>query len=1292
MRSHSKTNAKAAKIATSILLAAGLVATGTSLLPVATAFAEEVSSIKKYYTDSSSFEEHTKFASAVNTRLAEESYILMKNKDSMLPFGSAVRNVSVFGTRSDNLQYGGSGSGSSNSAGAKTIRDSLEAVGYNMNTKLVDMYASVSDTVEQPVDWLKPAEDSYKLYGDAAIIILSRSGSEFNDSALHNVAGHQDASDHILMLQDNERALINHVSERFGKVVVVLNTPNPMEVAEIEDNENVQGILWMGLPGMDGAMALGKILKGEINPSGRTVDMWAANQKKDPVWYNLSSNSQHNLVDGKYTPLNYVHGPDGETYTTSFNKQYVTLDYEEGIYMGYKWYETAAADGVLDKIPGYEADKATIPADKNGDTYYNRSTGVIYPFGFGLSYTTFQWDIVKSNAGQLKKDGKIEISVKVTNTGDVAGMDVVQLYSTPQYYKGGIEKAAANLIAFDKTHVLDPGKSEIVKFSVSAQDLASFDYNDANENGFYGYELEAGKIDVTLRKNSHEVVGEALTYTVPQATTNAAKVGKTGFIFDTDSLTGNPISLQFSDDGEENAWQYNTSRDERVTKTTLEYMSRADFIKTFPDVPTIDDLTYTQQALDFLDSQAYKWSYMDQETDPWYKTDSDIPKTWTQAGEDDVAARVNGKTKIQLVDMIGVDINDPKWVEFVNQLTYAEMVELCASGRFSTIAMDSIGKPATIDNDGPTQLKGGNKNGGQGYAFVAPVCVASTWDTELAELQGQVYGNDSLYIGTSGWYGPALNTHRHPLSGRNFEYYSQDGLQGGKIAASVIRGATSKGVHVYMKHCFANDQEWGRDVSGGLITWFSEQSAREIYLKQFEICFKEGNANGVMCAFNRYGLMPSFDYRLHNDIFREEYGYNGFSVTDMYSIGYCEAGPGNTLVRCGIIPLGSVANERPISGRGIDGVWDDAKQAVMVAANAEEVEAGVNSMKSATQWYAVRTTATKILYTVANSNAMQNGYDTSSVQYEKSYDVTYGESVNLSFAIDKAAFKADSDTPITYFATDLPKGLTINKMTGAVTGTVEDMGTVEATIKVIADGWVEVSNKVTFNLKPNAEAKVGDELNILLAQYKVGDRYNNRYTISAVENTLVGEIPGLALNADGYLTGKVTTPGSYIVSVEQKITYPGWSGDSTVTIKKGVAIVVTGEGQVEIEKEIVSVTPIEGGYRITFSDETYIDIMNGKDGAQGPQGEKGETGATGPQGEKGDKGDTGATGPKGDTGAQGPQGEKGDKGDTGATGAPGEKGEAGCAGSVEGTAILAITGIAALVACAGVLVLRKKKD
>jgi beta-glucosidase len=1111
--------------------------------------------LKKYYTDYNSYTEEQAAAQELNEEIAAESMILLKNKDESLPLDQGSK-ISVFGTRSVNLQVGGSGSGSSGGA-TKFLEDSLEEAGFKMNPKLYSLYSGLTSnqqSSEVGPGILSTATGSYKLYNDAALVVISRTGSEFNDNSVSTTG-------HSQQLTDEEKALIEHVKESFDNVVLIINGPNAMELGDYEDDDGITGIIWIGLTGPTGIMALGKILNGEVSPSAKTVDLWEANVMNDPTWQNFCENKQvgasTTILDKSGTAI------ENKSSIENFN----SLDYEEGIYLGYRWYETAAEeykdtgksalesltkDG--DYFEGYNAQKASnFDADEEGklyytdpttgelttDSYYNRSTGVVYPFGFGLSYTYFSWEIVGTdkNKALTSRDQEVTIKVKVTNEGDVAGKDVVELYSTPKYYEGGIEKASVNLVNFQKTKLLQPHKSQILTFTFTPWELASFDDVDANGNGFAGYELEAGTVTMSLRSDSHTVKDNCtVDYTVAEDTTAPnSKPGKTGLEFDTDPTTNNKITAWFSQDD-----NFNTRRTASVMEDpndALSFTSRADLVGTFPKAPTAGDRTFNQDTIDYLLGEEYDFSYEDKESDPWYKSEEDIPDTWTQASDADAAKRTNGKTATQLIEMAGVDYNDAKWDEFLNQLTYTELVTLASNGQFQTAALESIGKEQATDSDGPAQLSNGT-------SWVCEVNIASTWNVDLAEQQGIMVGNESLYQGVQGWYGPGADIHRNANSGRNFEYYSQDGVQGGKIAAAVVRGARSKGVHVYIKHFAMNDQETNRY---NVCTWATEQSMREIYLKTFELAVKEGGADGTMSAFNRIGLNSAANYRLYQDVLRGEWGFTGASVTDMYGTDgttYYPAATGNALVRCFIYPLGSYK----ANGRKPDGEWDPDSQCVVVP-----TEDGSGTEKSYTQWYAVRETAKTVLYNAVNTNLMKNGVDTSALKG----DTTLTTEVSKEYTSDVIAVdsKALNGGTASYEVTSgaLPDGITLDASTGALSGAATELGEYNFTVTLTVDGWVTQSADYKITVTPNVSLDTGKAVTKLdandYATYQAGSIYTEgryQYTVNSVSAVFASDtnIPGLTLNADGTLSGTPTTPGTYIVTIEYTLqaTYKGTTG------------------------------------------------------------------------------------------------------------------------------------------------------
>lgn len=1127
---------------------------------------------KRFYVDYDTHEEEMVDAKKLNIEMAAESSILRKNNNNVLPFDSRVKNVSVFGHAAFDYRSGGGGSGSSGTDADATIANSLEMAGLKVNPKLMDFnknwaennaivsgsgFSSSKTVIEMPTSYLEPVEGTYQLYHDAAIVVISRPGSEFSDNKTYNVPGHSNKLDHILMLEDNEKEMIKYVKEQgFNKVVVVINSASAMELDPIVSGEladKVDSILWIGYTGQNGILALGDVLVGNREPSGRTVDIYPKDFKKDPTWNNFSDGTHVGAtIDGdklNTTDKTTVLGPNGEVYkgwNSKVNEDgtlkldgtaYTEVSYEEGIYVGYRYYETRAEE------------------ETNKDWY---EENVVYPFGYGLSYTNFEYEMI-TTAGEAitSADQAINIKVKVTNKGKRAGKDVVQLYYKSDYSKGGIEKASANMADFAKTSMLNPEESEVLTLSVKARELADFDYNDANGNGFQGYELEAGNYELSLRENSHTVLKSTsgadmkLTYTVSQAAGDTATKGKTGLKIETSAKTGKKIDAWFSKDDEYNTNKVGVTVADEEDKKGITYLSRADFEGTFPSAPTKADLTYNQKTLDFLNNQAADYCYEDKESDPWYVKEAGA--NWKQLTDAEAKAKPTAKDRgIDLNIMIGKDLDDPEWDNILNNLSYEEMNAYLSGNSRKMNALKGIGKLAEVDNDGPAQLKGGSK--GSGVAWVSEVNVASTYNKELARKQGVMVGNDGLFVGVNGWYGPATDTHRSPLSGRNFEYYSQDGVQGGKIAAEVIKGVQSKGMHVYLKHFALNDQEMNRGTSGGLITYCNEQAMRQIYLKSFELCFTEADCNGTMSAFNRIGLSKSVNYRLYHNILQDEWGFKGVSDSDI-------GGNVQTMydfVRCNAYPMGT--NTR--AGNELEGIYDKATNMVYVAKDAEEYVAKKATLPSPTQWSSVRDTVRRSLWTYCNTSGIQNGVKVDELAGKDDLEGAVGEAMNVSIALTDS--ETNNAKEVRYAVTKgiLPEGVTFNA--GKLTGTPLASGKFDFTVKVTIDGWIEKELDYTLNVATaftlsQTSVKVNEDYNCKVSTELVTEEvgYKNiKYTIAD------GELPeGLVISDDGTISGKATKEGKYTFTVncyaEQG---SGWRV-TRYNYKETFTIEVTGTGE-----------------------------------------------------------------------------------------------------------------------------------
>lgn len=871
----------------------------------------------------------------------KEGIVLLKNENDALPLSGKDAHISVFGKNSVNIVYSGSGSASSNSSTAqRTLYESLEAAGISYNETLKSFYEDSGKsgkgrpenpamtsgqrlpgfgTGETPMDSYTPdVVDSYAGYQDAAVVVFSRIGGEgfdlpramaesFNGAA---VAG-ASADSHYLELDENEKALLEHVKENFSKVIVVLNVGTTMEIPELKADEDIDAILWIGFPGATGIMALGQILTGtdtegnQISPSGHTVDTWAADFTMDPTWYNTG-------IYGSEYGNRYLY--NGET------TDYAFVNYEEGIYVGYRYYETR----------GYEE----AAADPQSVWYEN---SVVYPFGYGLSYTEFDWDVsfgTDSGSG-ITADDTLEVSVTVKNTGDYAGKDVVELYySAPYDYEGpAIEKSHVVLGDFAKTDILAPGEEQTLTLTLDVEDMKSYDYADANENGFSGYELEAGEYRIIIGSDAHTAKADAV-YTLSEDL---------------------QLKTDMNADGEEtevaNAFD-DVSAGIFGTNTYASYVSRKDFEGTLR-TEYLDDAerTLTDELKEELD-ESIKRKY----------TEPDAGKPWEVAGDAPATVPVNSGLSLRdmLYDEAGnyvgeVSFDDPRWETLLNEIFLDEMKNLVGFGAFRTSEVKGVdgvvGKPLTVDSDGPsgfTSFLSESVVYGT-CAYQAECVMGSTWNVQLAEKMGELIGEEGLAgnekgdgLPYSGWYAPAVNIHRSPFAGRNWEYYSEDGLLSGKFAASVIKGAGKKGVYCYVKHFAVNDQETDREYNG-ILVWANEQSMREIYLYPFEIAVKEGGATGMMSSFNRLGMKwAGGSYALLTQVLRDEWGFHGSVITDYSLNTYTHV---DEMIRAG----GDLFLTQDVKTFGME---DDATQIAML-----------------------RQSTKNILYMVANSSAMSISTD-----------------------------------------------------------------------------------------------------------------------------------------------------------------------------------------------------------------------------------------------------------------------------------------------------------------------------
>lgn len=801
-----------------------------------------------------------------------EGFTLLKNaNNSALPLAASETKVSVFGKNSVNMAIGGSGSGGSIGADSKSIFDSLTAAGFTYNQTLVDFYKDnsksgngrstnptnldngtpvVLDEGETPISaYEQSVWDSCEEYSDVALIVITRIGGEGFDLPRDIANG-----THFLQLSQEEKDLINTVSTKnFGKVVVLLNVAATMELKDVQDNAGVDAILWVGYAGGNGLMALGEILKGEykdasgntvqLSPSGKTVDTYAADFSKNPTWQNFGGDYYDSATPSGQTSDAYVKRV-GRGWT---NESVYFVDYEESIYVGYRYYETAAAEGAI-----------------------NYDEEVVYPFGYGLSYSTFSWELTnKSNIPTaLTKNTAMTFEVEVTNTGSYPAKDVVQLYVTPPYNDGGLEKSHKVLVGFAKTPVIAPNASETVSITVDTPyEYASYDY--LGKSGQKGYVVEAGNYTFTLSTDSHNA--KSMTDAVITASV-ANNIYYDKAMYGTEEQADIAVKNLYTDNTDE--W-FNSD----AQLGTL--LSRSDFAGTMPQHRTLAEKTIN--GTDCAVDDAYVAKIKSTQSNP------------NRPQMNDPAYQTGANNGIMFKDLVGKNYNDPVWERFLDQLTVAQMKDLTNKGGFHTGAIEEFQIPQTTSADGPVGWCNfmGDPTVYGTCVYCCEVVFASTWNIDILEEFGRAVGDEGL-VGNergdgapyTGWYAPGLNIHRSPFGGRNFEYYSEDPFVSGQMTAAVMKGAAAKGVYVNLKHFALNDQETHRSING-LITWATEQSMREIYLKAFEIAIKTAKfdydvkAMGVMSSFNRIGnVFTGSDYRLLTTILREEWGFEGLVICD----------------------------------------------------------------------------------------------------------------------------------------------------------------------------------------------------------------------------------------------------------------------------------------------------------------------------------------------------------------------------------------------------------------------------
>ncbi len=801
-------------------------------------------------------EETSAKATQLVNEITAEGVVLTKDEDNVLPVASGSK-LNVFGWSSTNPCYGGTGSGALNTAYPVTdLLTGLHDAGIETNEELSKFYTDYKadrpsvGMVEQ--DWTLPEPnvnlytdemmENAKAFSDTAMVVITRVGGEgadlptdmasvvdgswirrvaqaygsergtayyngtYDDSL--NEGNDWDKGDHFLQLSNREEDLLDLVTSNFDNVILVYNGANAFQMDFLKDYPQIKGVLLCPGTGQSGFEGFGKVVSGEVNPSGRTADTYVSDLTAAPWW--------NNFGDFKYTNTEDLNSDasffDPEGATPSF------VNYVEGIYVGYKFYETAADEGLI-----------------------NYDDEVVFPFGYGLSYTSFTKEM-----SSITSDGtNLNFTVTVTNTGSAAGKDVVEIYSNPPYTNGGIEKASANLLDFAKTNELAPGESQTMEFSIPVEDLASYDYQ---TNGCYV--LEAGDYIISANNDSHNVA-DSETYTVAS-------------------------DIVYNESNKRSSDAVAATNEFDFAEGEVTYLSRADGFANYAEAtaaPANYEMSDADKAV-FYNAHSY--------TESGYEADDD-------ANAEDITT--GAKNGLKLVELRGVDYNDPKWDALLDQMTIDEMQQTIGFGGYQTAAVSSIEKVRTNDCDGPASINN-NFTGVGSVGFPAATLIGMTWSKELAYSFGDSIGEMANEMDTSGWYGPAMNIHRTAFAGRNFEYYSEDGVLSGVMASNAIKGAQEHGVYAYMKHFALNDQEGNR--TSMVATWSNEQAIREIYLRPFEMSVKDADSHAVMSSFNYIGnRWAGGCSELLKNVLRGEWGFVGFVETDYFGVyGYMTADQG----------------------------------------------------------------------------------------------------------------------------------------------------------------------------------------------------------------------------------------------------------------------------------------------------------------------------------------------------------------------------------------------------------------
>lgn len=785
-----------------------------------------------YTSDYKSNDELVEHEEAICEQAESEGMVLLTNNGA-LPLDG--RKVTLLGQDTVDFVYGGSGSGSVSSDKAVTLQDAMDKAGFKVNDTMTEFYtkgagkdyrktyptetgAGEFAVNEVPVSKYTETEtDSFEDYNDAAIVVFGRSGGESSDLP----TGELQTGYKYLELDQDEQDLLQMACDNFDKVIVLLNSNNPMELGFLNDYD-VDACMWVGAAGQTGMNAIADALSGEVNPSGRLVDTYAFDSTSAPSFANL----------GDYTITN-------ANEEVSRSDKY--LVYGESIYVGYRYYETRYEDTVL-------------AAENVGD--YNYTEQVQFPFGYGLSYTDFTY----SNYKVIDNGEFFTVSVDVTNSGDADGKYAVEIYMQSPYTEydkqNGVEKASVELAGFTKTDVIKAGETQNVTLDISKENLKAYDAENAKT-----YILDAGDYYLALGSDAHQALNNILAAKGYTTANGMDKDGDAEFAYKYVVNELDSTTYAFSGEGGNAITNQMEDVDIRHYDSEYQYLTRSNWEGTFPTA-----------------YQDGNWEVPSDAVADWEFNRSDEIVNDSEA----VMPKTGASNDVHVADYLETDYDDASWDTLLDQLDAGKLTKLVRMGGYATISIDAIGLPGTADKDGTAGFSSSIVPGRSGMAYPPEVVLASTWNTELIEEIGVCIGEDSLALGVNGWYAPGVNIHRSPYSGRNFEYFSEDGLLSGKMGAAIVAGARSKGCIAYMKHFALNDQETNR--TGGSI-FANEQAIREIFLKGFELTVREGHATAAMAGMNRIGATWVGAHKgLMTEILRNEWGFEGMVITDQASV------------------------------------------------------------------------------------------------------------------------------------------------------------------------------------------------------------------------------------------------------------------------------------------------------------------------------------------------------------------------------------------------------------------------